>query len=194
MVLYSQSMAAGLQAFKIKTDFPLCGPSPAQRVFIVMKINGFIFIILLCVLPEIKGNGHTKGDFMNDNKISFLVYGAFFSVLPVIYLFNFIINQTPLPILTFYSLIIIAVMSFSFSYLSVNFRKNNKVEKRSIIKKGIITGFIVMFISIAVTLPVVALNLFDIHLLHLFMILFTILISSAFISTVVYTKKSLGTR
>ncbi|WP_462421248.1 hypothetical protein [Salinicoccus sp. Marseille-QA3877] len=131
---------------------------------------------------------------MNDNKISFIVYGAFFSVLPVIYLINFIINQTPPPLLTFYSLIIVAVMSFSFSYLSVNFRKNNKVEKRSIIKKGIITGFIVMFISIAVTLPVVALNLFDIHLLHLFMILFTILISSAFISTVVYTKKSLGTR
>lgn len=131
---------------------------------------------------------------MNDNKISFIVYGAFFSVLPVIYLINFIINQTPPPLLTFYSLIIVAVMSLSFSYLSVNFKKNSKEKQRAIIKKVIITGFIVMFISIAVTLPVVALNLFDIHLLHLFMILFTILISSAFISTVVYTKKSLGTR
>ena len=131
---------------------------------------------------------------MNDNKISFIVYGAFFSVLPVIYLINFIINQTPPPLLTFYSLIIVAVMSLSFSYLSVNFKKNSKEKQRSIIRKGIITGFIVTFISIAIALPIVALNLFDIHLLHLFMILFTILISSAFISTVVYTKKSLGTR
>ncbi len=131
---------------------------------------------------------------MNDNKISFIVYGAFFSVLPVIYLINFIINQTPPPLLTFYSLIIVAVMSLSFSYLSVNFKKNSKEKQRSIIRKGIITGFIVTFIYIAIALPVVALNLFDIHLLHLFMILFTILISSAFISTVVYTKKSLGTR
>ena len=131
---------------------------------------------------------------MNDNKISFIVYGAFFSILPVIYLINFIINQTPPPLLSFYSLIIVAVMSFSFSYLSVNFRKNNKTEKRSIIRKGIITGFIVMFISIAIALPVVALNLFDIHLFHLFMILFTILVSSAFISIVVYTKKSLRPR
>lgn len=63
---------------------------------------------------------------MNDNKISFIVYGAFFSVLPVIYLINFIINQTPPPLLTFYSLIIVAVMSLSFSYLSVNFKKNSK--------------------------------------------------------------------
>lgn len=129
---------------------------------------------------------------MNDNKISFIVYGAFFSILPVIYLINFIINQTPPPLLSFYSLIIVAVMSFSFSYLSVNFRKNNKTEKRSIIRKGVITGFIVMFISIAIALPVVALNLFDIHLFHLFMILFTILVSSAFISIVVYTKKTLS--
>ena len=131
---------------------------------------------------------------MNDNKISFIVYGAFFSVLPVIYLINFIINQTPPPLLTFYSLIIVAVMSLSFSYLSVNFKKNSKEKQRSIIRKGIITGFIVTFISIAIALPFVALNLFDIHLLHLFMILFTILVSGAFISNVVYTKKSLGTR
>lgn len=129
---------------------------------------------------------------MNDNKISFIVYGAFFSILPVIYLINFIINQTPPPLLSFYSLIIVAVMSFSFSYLSVNFRKNNKTEKRSIIRKGGITGFIVMFISIAIALPVVALNLFDIHLFHLFMILFTILVSSTFISIAVYTKKTLS--
>lgn len=131
---------------------------------------------------------------MNDNKISFIVYGAFFSVLPVIYLINFIINQTPPPLLTFYSLIIVAVMSLSFSYLSVNFKKNSKEKQRSIIRKGIITGFIVTFIYIAIALPFVALNLFDIHLLHLFMILFTILVSGAFISNVVYTKKSLGTR
>lgn len=129
---------------------------------------------------------------MNDNKISFIVYGAFFSILPMIYLINFIINQMPPPLLSFYSLIIVAVMSFSFSYLSVNFRKNNKTKKRSIIRKGIITGFIVMFISIAIALPVVALKLFDIHLFHLFMILFTILVSSAFISIVVYTKKTLS--
>lgn len=130
---------------------------------------------------------------MNDNKISFIVYGVFFSVLPVIYLINFIVNQTPPPPFTFYSLIIVAVMSFSFSYLAVNFRKNNEVDKRSIIKKGIITGFIAMFFSIAIALPIAALNLFDIHLFHLFMILFTILVSSTFISIVVYTKKTLNT-
>lgn len=133
-----------------------------------------------------------KGDFMNDNKISFIVYGAFFSILPVIYLFNFIINQMPPPPLTFYSLIIVAVMSFSFSYLSVNFKKNNKEKQRSIIRKGIITGFVGMVFAIAIALPITALNIFEIHLFHLFMILFTIMVSTAFISVVVYTKRSLS--
>ncbi|WP_052254514.1 hypothetical protein [Salinicoccus sp. YB14-2] len=131
---------------------------------------------------------------MNDNKISFIVYGAFFSILPVIYLFNFIINQTPPPPLTFYSLIIVAVMSFSFSYLSVNFKKNNKEKQRSIIRKGNITGFVAIVFAIAIAILVTALNIFEIQLLHLFMILLTILVSGTFISTAVYTKRFLNPR
>ncbi len=131
---------------------------------------------------------------MNDNKISFIVYGAFFSILPVIYLFNFIINQTPPPPLTFYSLIIVAVMSFSFSYLSVNFRKNDKEKQRSIIRKAIVTGFLAMVFSIAIALPLTALNIFEVHVVHLFMILLTILVSGTFISTSVYTKRFLNPR
>lgn len=131
---------------------------------------------------------------MNDNKISFIVYGAFFSILPLIYLFNFIINQTPPPPLSFYSLIIVAVMSFSFSYLSVNFRKNDKEKQRSIIRRGIITGFLAMVFSIAIALPLTALNIFEVHVVHLFMILFTILVSGSFISTAVYTKRFLNPR
>lgn len=131
---------------------------------------------------------------MNDNKISFIVYGVFFSLLPVIYLFNFIINQTPPPLFTFYSLIIVAVMSFSFSYLSVNFRKNNKEKRRSIIRSGIVTGFLALVVAIAIALPLTALNIFDVHVVHLFMILFTILVSGAFIATAVYTKRSLNPR
>lgn len=99
---------------------------------------------------------------MNDNKISFIVYGAFFSILPVIHLVNFIINRTPPPPLTFYSLIIVAVMSFSFSYISVNFRKNDKEKQRSIIRRGIVTGFLALVFSIAIALPLTALNIFDI--------------------------------
>ncbi|SDL10789.1 hypothetical protein [Lacicoccus qingdaonensis] len=131
---------------------------------------------------------------MNDNKISFIVYGAFFSILPVIHLVNFIINRTPPPPLTFYSLIIVAVMSFSFSYISVNFRKNDKEKQRSIIRRGIVTGFLALVFSIAIALPLTALNIFDIHLVHLFMILLTILVAGAFISTAVYTKRSLNPR
>src|SRR5699024_5865596 len=84
---------------------------------------------------------------------------------------------------------IVAVMSFSFSYLSVNFRKNDKEKQRSIIRGGIVTGFLAMVFSIAIALPLTALNIFDVHVVHLFMILFTILVSGAFISTAVYTKR-----
>ena|SRR5690625_2773920 len=128
---------------------------------------------------------------MNDNKISFLVYGAFFLILPVIHLGNLLINDVPLPLMTFYSLIIVAVMSFCFSYLAPNFSKNNAEDKYRIVRRSVITGFIALFISMAVALPLVALNFFEIHLFHLIMIFITILISAAFISAVIYTKRNL---
>ena len=51
-----------------------------------------------------------------------------------------------------------------------------------------------MVFSIAIALPLTALNIFDVHVVHLFMILFTILVSGAFISTAVYTKRSMNPR
>ena len=131
---------------------------------------------------------------MNDNKISFLVYGVFFLILPVVHLGNLLINGTPLPLLTFYTLIIVAVMSFCFSYLAPNFGKNESSDKRRIIRKSIMTGFIALLISMAIALSLVMLGLFEIHIFHLVLIFITILVSAGFISAVIYSKRNLEAR
>lgn len=131
---------------------------------------------------------------MNDNKISFLVYGAFFLILPVIHLGNLLINDVPLPLMTFYSLIIVAVMSFCFSYLAPNFGENDETDKYRIVRRSVITGFIALFISMAVGLLLMALDFLGISLFHLILIFITVLISAAFISAVIYTKRNLKTQ
>ncbi|MCD2137614.1 hypothetical protein [Salinicoccus halitifaciens] len=131
---------------------------------------------------------------MNDNKISFLVYGAFFLILPVIHLGNLLINGVPLPLMTFYSLLIVAVMSFCFSYLAPNFGKNDETDKYRIVRRSVITGFIALFIAMAVGLLLMALDFLGISLFHLILIFITVLISAAFISAVIYTKRNLETQ
>lgn len=131
---------------------------------------------------------------MNDNKISFLVYGAFFLILPVIHLGNLLINDVPLPLMTFYSLITVAVMSFCFSYLAPNFGENDETDKYRIVRRSVITGFIALFISMAVGLLLMALDFLGISLFHLILIFITVLISAAFISAVIYTKRNLETQ
>ncbi len=130
---------------------------------------------------------------MNDNKISFIVYGVFFLILPVIHLGNTIINDAPVPLLNFYSLVTVAVMSFCFAYLAPNFSRNSDEGKYEIVRKSVTAGFIALLASIAIAFLLRFLNFLDIHPFHLVMILITILVSAAFISAVVYTKRNLGT-
>lgn len=133
-----------------------------------------------------------RGEDMDDNKASFIVYGFIFLLFAVFNIFQPTFFDMPPPLLTIYSLITVAVMSFSFSVLAPNFGKNDKSTKKRIVKKGIITGFISTLVAFVFGMLMIVLNAVDIHLFHLALILITILISSGFIAAAVFTKRELG--
>lgn len=123
---------------------------------------------------------------MNNSKYQFLILGVIFSLINGIYIFVAIMSASAPPG-TFYLMFSMMIMSFCLSYLYPEFKHND--ERVKLIKqKGVFTSFLVFMGYLMVFFTIFQFWEISITALYTLQIFAGLMISTVFLSFVVYSK------
>lgn len=123
---------------------------------------------------------------MGDSRVIYIVFGILFSIMSAFTIFvGFMAKSAPAPMA--YMTLAMAVMSFCLAYLYPQFKQKDE-RMRLIRQKGMFASFFAMMIYLIVFNLGIQVGLFDLTASGLINILIALMISTLFISFVVYSK------
>ncbi|MFB6466777.1 permease [Cytobacillus sp. Hz8] len=123
---------------------------------------------------------------MGNSRVLFIVFGILFSVMSAFTIFvGIMAKSAPAPMA--YMTLAMAVMSFCLAYLYPQFKQKDE-RMRLIRQKGMFASFVAMMIYLIILNIGIQLDFFILTANELIQILTVLMISTLFISFVVYSK------